>query len=399
MAIINVDIKNKSGIEDGSKKHPYNKIQRGIDVAKSEDTVKVAAGTYKENITIGKSLTLQGESKDTTIINGGGSGNVIYITANHVAISKLKVTKGDYGIYLVPNWSIHHITIKDVIISSNAKIAFIAPHSGGSHIIEDCIISNNGGCSYAHQFRNSIIRNCNIFGNGSGLSVAWGSGTLITGNKIHNNAGSGISLDSMTNTVVERNKIHHNDTGVHIAYVGRNNTIRENTFTHNKVGINMGEPYVRGNKIYHNNLIKNTVQANDKQNDNIWDDGYPSGGNYWSDYKGIDDRSSGRRSGDGIGDTKIPHLGMDNYPLMKQLNINENPRKIKEPLVAEPPRYLGNSNTKEIHDLNNQTNACQISKMKSSNKVFFKSIREVKKAIKEKGYNGCRWCLTKYNSG
>ena len=37
MAIINVDIKNKSGIEDGSKKHPYNKIQRGIDVAKSEN--------------------------------------------------------------------------------------------------------------------------------------------------------------------------------------------------------------------------------------------------------------------------------------------------------------------------------------------------------------------------
>ena len=147
MAIIHVDIKNKSGIEKGSKKHPYNKIQKGINVAKSGDTVKVVAGTYKENVTIDKSLILQGENKDTTIINGSGSGNVIYITANHVTISKFKVTKGDNGIYLIANWRIHHISIKEVIITSNVKSAFIAPHSGGSHLIEECVISKNGNGS------------------------------------------------------------------------------------------------------------------------------------------------------------------------------------------------------------------------------------------------------------
>ena len=323
--MIYVDIGNTTGIEDGSQNNAYSKIQSAVDVAGEGATIEIRAGAYNENVIINKSLTLRGEGKDTTIIDGGGSGNVIYITANHVTISGLKVTNGDNGIYLIPNWSIHNITIRDVIITSNAKIAFSAPHSGGSHIIEDCVISNNGSGSYAHQFRNSIIQNCEVFGNGSGLGVAWGSGTLITGNKVHHNAGPGISLDSMNNSIVEKNEVHDNKIGIHIAYVGRNNIIRENLFAHNNLGINMGEQYVRSNKIYHNDIIENTVQGNDRQNDNIWDDGYPSGGNFWSDYTGIDDGSGGRNAGDGIGDTKIPHLGMDSYPLMKPWNIDTTP--------------------------------------------------------------------------
>jgi len=51
--------------------------------------------------------------------------------------------------------------------------------------------------------------------------------------------------------------------------------------------------------------------------DSVWDDGYPSGGNYWSDYVGVDLFSGPYQNitgCDGIGDTPI--LFRDRYPLM-----------------------------------------------------------------------------------
>jgi hypothetical protein len=56
-------------------------------------------------------------------------------------------------------------------------------------------------------------------------------------------------------------------------------------------------------------------------------------------------------------------------------------------------RYLGNSKTKEIHDLRKTTKACKIDKIKDGNKVFFESIEEAEKAINQLGYRGCKRCF------
>ncbi len=56
-------------------------------------------------------------------------------------------------------------------------------------------------------------------------------------------------------------------------------------------------------------------------------------------------------------------------------------------------RYLGNSKTREVHDLSKTTKACKIDKIKDDNKIFFGSVEEIEKARDELGYKGCKWCL------
>jgi hypothetical protein len=75
------------------------------------------------------------------------------------------------------------------------------------------------------------------------------------------------------------------------------------------------------NRVHHTNIIDNANQAYDDRSDNYWDDGYPSGGNYWSDYNGIDLNSTPTQDvppPDGKGDTPyvIDSDSSDNYPLI-----------------------------------------------------------------------------------
>jgi hypothetical protein len=70
--------------------------------------------------------------------------------------------------------------------------------------------------------------------------------------------------------------------------------------------------------------VNNTSQFYSFLSNNIWDNGYPSGGNYWSDYNGTDKKSGLSQTlpgYDGIGD--VPYIitgdNSDGYPLMQPL--------------------------------------------------------------------------------
>jgi hypothetical protein len=90
-------------------------------------------------------------------------------------------------------------------------------------------------------------------------------------------------------------------------------------------GIGIAIDSSSGNIIFHNNFVDNAEQIASENSRNTWDEGYPSGGNYWSDYNGTDTYGGPHQNltgSDGIGDT--PHIidanDIDHYPLMDPYN-------------------------------------------------------------------------------
>jgi parallel beta-helix repeat protein len=90
------------------------------------------------------------------------------------------------------------------------------------------------------------------------------------------------------------------------------------------------------NLIYHNNFINNTVQAYVTFNyTNAWDDGYPSGGNYWSEYTDVDQYSGPGQNitgSDGIWDNPyiINAHNQDNYPFAGNWTWDVEPPSISD---------------------------------------------------------------------
>jgi hypothetical protein len=98
------------------------------------------------------------------------------------------------------------------------------------------------------------------------------------------------------------------------------NNISANHISNNYYGMNCFSS--QENWIFHNNFVANTNQTSSDGLPNAWDNGYPSGGNYWSDYIGTDVYSGPNQNqpgSDGIGDTpyNVSENNQDRYPLMQ----------------------------------------------------------------------------------
>ena len=119
----------------------------------------------------------------------------------------------------------------------------------------------------------------------------------------------GILLASTTDSIIENNNISNNRVGV-FAKSSFNNTFVGNTIKDNQDG-GVTLDSSSENLFYHNNFINNTGTCSQV---NIWpitdinylNEDYPQGGNYWSDYTGVDSKSGAGQDqdgSDGIGDT------------------------------------------------------------------------------------------------
>jgi parallel beta-helix repeat protein len=209
-----------------------------------------------------------------------------------------------------------------------------------------------GICLY-ESLSNTIYGN-DVTKNEYGIKLIYSSYNCIFKNHISENSNDGVYLYRSSNNSISENDIVKNKNGIYL-YESPNNSIFMNNVTNHECGIYFmfsndniiykneishslnGIYFLRSsNNIFHHNfLINNTKQVYDCSWDdpsyapsiNVWDHGYPSGGNYWSDYMGVDEKSGPNQDqlgGDGIGD--IPYIidknNIDHYPLMHTYRSN-----------------------------------------------------------------------------
>jgi len=83
-----------SKITVGPKDADYSHIQQAIDNSSQGDIIEVQSGLYRENVYVYKTLTLQGidAGSGLPVVDAGGSGSVISITANDTTIEDFNIT-------------------------------------------------------------------------------------------------------------------------------------------------------------------------------------------------------------------------------------------------------------------------------------------------------------------
>ena len=173
----------------------YAYIQEAINAAGDGDTIQVSAGTYRESLYINKTLTLTGENKENTILDGKGGYSVIEVNSTAVVISGFTIINGSNGILLEKcDGSI----LKQNYIDHCSKGIWL--QYSNSNTVSENILSNSrsrGILLCGHSSKNTITRNT-IKDNGNGLGIT-GQDNLIYHNNFQNNQNQTLIIESFFN--------------------------------------------------------------------------------------------------------------------------------------------------------------------------------------------------------
>ena len=202
----------------------YPTIQRAINNADEKDRILALSRTYYENVVVNKSITLIGEDRDATIIDGNGTGSVVIINQNNVSITCFTIQKSGTDV-----------------------------QNGGVYL------NNTEYCNITENI---------VTSNYYGIYLSESSNNSISGNNVANNS-AGITLEkSLRNSIVANNMTGNNWHGVRLCCSSSNNSILENNITNNYVGIELEESFC--NSIYGNRMANDWTGIQLDNSSNNW---------------------------------------------------------------------------------------------------------------------------------
>jgi parallel beta-helix repeat protein len=246
----------------------------------------------------------------------------------NVVISNDCLNNGQAGIGL---WSSSFNYLAENVCVSNGNYGIYCDNSENNSIESNICKMNYAGLVTTSASNTNTLSGNNCTDNNYGIANNCSNFNIIDSNYCGSNhdPGGGIGIWESVYCEITNNFVTNNDIGLNLETCDYA-WIAYNTVSHNTdYGIYMKDS--NENAICHNNIISNNIQAS-VWGVNEWDDGYPLGGNYWSNHVVADYYCGPGQDipgGDGICDSAYlngPSL-RDNYPLMapwglKHFNIS-----------------------------------------------------------------------------
>jgi parallel beta-helix repeat protein len=199
------------------------------------------------------------------------------------------------------------------------------------------ILMGNGADGFAmwgsDYVTNVTIENSTATGFETCLLLDYSHNNTIKGNTFYGSSGSVVVVQNSNNNIIDENSITSGTYGADLVYYSANNTFTRNYIANNtawSIAVHQG---AGGDIFYHNIISGNAISVDGPAS--TWDNGYPSGGNYWSSSNYVSpDLFSGpyqnETGADGIGDQPYQVYGsanIDHYPFMMVsiCNVSQTP--------------------------------------------------------------------------
>ncbi len=247
---------------------PYPTIQSAIENASSGDTIYVYSGTYYENVRVYKTLSLIGQNRDSTTVDGGWIGMTIYVTADWVNITGFTVTNGSTGVNLK---SVENSRVANNRIEDNSNGITIGS-SENTTISDNIILSNRHGIDHSSSSNTTMTGN-QMIGNGIRMwgnwLEHWNTHAIDTSNTVNGKPvyywkdvvddtvpmGAGeVILANCTDVTVESQNVSNTDIGILLGFSS------ESTIANNTASLDY-----RGIVLRHSNrntIVDNTASGN-----------------------------------------------------------------------------------------------------------------------------------------